>query len=284
MTYCYYLFRGYPYLFILLILSVSLTFDVKGQSMIKGQIENENGVLLPYATVLLLSPADSSLIKGVVTTENGTFEINDVTAGDYLLSAQTVGYTPTYSSGFTIIDQPILVLKTLQLNEKVTELGEVVIAATKPLFEQQIDRLVVNVQSSITASSGTVLEVLERSPSVMVDHYNSALRMNGKNGVQVMVNGKLSRMPMEALYQMLSSMQATNIEKIELITTPPANFDAEGDAGYINIVLKTSEGEGINGSLFANTGKGRKFNRAFGGDINIRKNKLIYSPIIPLRI
>ena len=241
MTYCYYQPNRYPYLFILSILSVFLTLDVKGQSQVKGQIEDENGMLLPYATVLLLNQPDSSLIKGVVTTENGTFEINDVAAGDYLLSAQTVGYTPTYSSGFSIIDQPTLVLKPLQLNEKVTELGEVVIAAAKPLFEQQIDRLVVNVQSSITASSGTALEVLERSPSVMVDHYNSALRMNGKNGVQIMVNGKLSRMPMEALYQMLNSMPAANIEKIELITTPPANFDAEGDAGYINIVLKTGE-------------------------------------------
>lgn len=114
MTYCYYLFRGYPYLFLLLILSVFLIFDVKGQSMVKGQIEDENGMLLPYATVLLLNQPDSSLIKGVVTTENGTFEINDVTAGDYLLSAQTVGYTPTYSSKFTVINQPILVLKTLQ--------------------------------------------------------------------------------------------------------------------------------------------------------------------------
>ena len=96
MTYCYYQPNRYPYLFILSILSVFLTLDVKGQSQVKGQIEDENGTLLPYATVLLLSPSDSSLIRGVVTTDNGTFEINDVAAGDYLLSAQTVGYTPTY--------------------------------------------------------------------------------------------------------------------------------------------------------------------------------------------
>jgi protein involved in ribonucleotide reduction len=86
----------YPYLFILTILSVLLTPEVKGQSQVKGKIEDENGRLMPYATVLLLSPADSSSIRGVVTTANGTFEMNDVAAGDYLLSAQTVGYTPTY--------------------------------------------------------------------------------------------------------------------------------------------------------------------------------------------
>ncbi|MGV3586981.1 MAG: outer membrane beta-barrel protein [Adhaeribacter sp.] len=88
-----------------------------------------------------------------------------------------------------------------------------------------------------------------------------------------MINGKLSRMPMEAIYQLLSSMPANNITQIELITTPPANLDAEGNAGYINIVLRKNEADGLNGSVFLNAETRRRFSNALGTDINFRKNK-----------
>src|SRR5690606_15257641 len=140
------------------------------------------------------------------------------------------------------------------------ELDEVVVQDDRALFEMKIDRMVVNVQSSITASSGTVLELLERSPGVTGDHYNSSLSMNSKSGVQVMIDGKLSRMRMESLYQMLGSMQAVSIDKIELITTPPANMDAGGNAGFINIVMLKDEGEGVTGSFFFNAEQKRRFN------------------------
>jgi hypothetical protein len=186
-----------------------------------------------------------------------------------------VGYEDFYRPSLEIESQSEpMTIEPITLRTDSEELDEIVIQAEKQFFEMKIDRMVVNVQSSITASSATALEVLERSPGVRVDHYNSAISMNSKNGVQVMIDGKLSRMPMEALYQMLGSMQAISIEKIELITTPPAHLDAGGNAGYINIVLMKNEGNGVNGSFFNNIEKRRRFNSALGGDINIRKNRL----------
>ncbi|MEI9911049.1 MAG: hypothetical protein WDO71_16065 [Bacteroidota bacterium] len=84
--------------------------------------------------------------------------------------------------------------------------------------------MVVNVAGSITAAGSTALEVLERSPGIIVDHQNNALSMNGKGGVVVMINGRISRMPIASVIQMLSGMSSSNIEKIELITTPPCQF------------------------------------------------------------
>ncbi|CAN5444393.1 outer membrane beta-barrel family protein [soil metagenome] len=210
----------------------------------------------------------------MVTNEQGIFQFENLASGTYLLKASMIGFENVFLPSLGITSESDhLDLGTVILKASLQELGEVVVKAEKNLFEMKIDRLVVNVQSSITASSGTALEVLERSPGLLVDHYNNAIRMNGKNGVKVMINGKMNRMPMEALYQMLSSMPAANIEQIELITTPPANFDAEGDAGYINLILKKNEGDGLNGSYFVNAEKRRRYNSAFGVDLNFRKNK-----------
>jgi hypothetical protein len=250
---------------------------LQAQNLISGSLQDEKGLPLSYANVLLLYPADSSLLKGMVTNEKGFFLFDQVERGSYLLKASMVGYEDVYKPSLEIgSGEEPLRLETIVMKTSSEELEEVTVLADKNLFEMKVDRMVVNVQSSITASSGTVLEVLERSPGVKVDHYNSTVSMNSKNGVQVMINGKLNRMPMEALYQMLGSMQAVSVDKIELITTPPANMDAEGNAGFINIVLLQNEGDGVNGSFFVNAEKRRRFNSALGGDINIRKNRFSF--------
>jgi hypothetical protein len=256
-----------------LLLFLFVTVQGFGQSRISGKVESD-GQPVPFVNVLLMSSQDSSLVKGMMTGESGAYEIDDIKPGQYLILASMIGYQKTYSAIFSVPPtKGIIQVNTINLELDSRLLGEVKVEANKPLFEQQIDRMVVNVQSSITAASGTALEVLERSPGVLVDHHNSAISMNGKNGVQVMVNGKLSRMPMESLYQLLSSMPAANIEQIELITTPPANMDAEGNAGYVNIVLRKNEAEGLNGSFFFNAEKKRRFNGASGAAIDFRKNK-----------
>ena len=142
------------------------------------------------------------------------------------------------------------------------------------MLEQKIDRLIINVASSITSAGNTALEVLERSPGVIVDHQNNIISMNGKNGVVLMINGKISHMPISAVVQMLAGMSSDNIEKIELITTPPSNLDAEGNAGYINIVLKENDSYGTNGSYSATLGYGKGLVTAANININHRKGKV----------
>ena len=116
--------------------------------------------------------------------------------------------------------------------------------------------MVVNVENSITSSGSTALQVLEKSPGIIVDRQNKTLSLDGKDGVMVMINGKESRMPVSAAIEMLNGMSAENVQKIELINTPPAKYEAEGNAGIINIVLKKDEDFGTNGNYTLGAGIG----------------------------
>jgi outer membrane receptor for monomeric catechols len=155
----------------------------------------------------------------------------------------------------------------IEIPEKVEQLNEVVIQAEKPMFEQKIDRTIINVRSNISRAGGSALDVLQRSPGVTVDKMNSAVSLSGKQGVRIMINGKLSRIPMSAVVQMLGGINAENIERIELITTPPSKYEAEGDAGMINIVMKKLEDKGTNGNASVFTGYGRR--GKYGATLNL---------------
>ncbi len=146
-----------------------------------------------------------------------------------------MGYTTARSAAFDV-NAVAVEVPPLIMSESARMLGEVKVAAQKPVFEQQLDKMVVNVQSIVTAAGSSALDVLERSPGITVNRQNNALTMAGKSGVVVMINGKISRLPAEAVMQLLAGTNAANIEKIELITNPSARYDAEGDAGIINII------------------------------------------------
>ncbi|HXL54926.1 MAG TPA: TonB-dependent receptor plug domain-containing protein, partial [Chitinophagaceae bacterium] len=142
------------------------------------------------------------------------------------------------------------------------------------MFEQKIDRMIINVKNSITNAGGTALDVLEKSPGVTVNRQNNTIAINGKNGVAVMINGKITYISMDALVQLLENINASNIEKIELITTPPAKYDAEGNAGYINIVLINNPYAGFSGSYFLTAGYGYRELGAAGINFNYRSAKI----------
>lgn len=154
------------------------------------------------------------------------------------------------------------------------ELKQVTVTGKKPLFEQKTDRLVINVRSSVTSAGATALDVLERSPGVVVDRQNNGISMGGKDGVVIMINGRENRMPISAIVQMLSGMNAGNIERIELITTPPASFSAEGNAGIINIVLTKNDNDGTNGSFTGTIGAGKNKIASAALNFNHRKGKV----------
>ena len=138
-------------------------------------------------------------MKGEVTDSAGAFLITDIAPAAYLLEASMIGYAK-YSSGvFELKAEPGgKKMGRISLSQNATELAGVEVVAKKPFFEQKIDRLVVNVAGSITAAGATALEVLERSPGIIVDRQNSSISLSGKDGVVVMINGKINRMPMAA--------------------------------------------------------------------------------------
>src|SRR5882757_2848773 len=100
-------------------------------------------------------------------------------------------------------------------------LKEATVTARKPMFEQKTDRMVIHVKNSIASAGGTALDVLERSPGIMVNRQANSIAINGKNGVAVMINGKMNYMPADALVPFLAGISTGDIEKIEVITTPP---------------------------------------------------------------
>jgi iron complex outermembrane receptor protein len=221
-----------------------------------GKLETPSRDPVPFANVLLLSATDSSLVKGTLTDEAGKFRIDDVPNGSFVLRFSAVGFAMhnTASFSFPLSREESTMVYTM--TEDMTQLDEVVVRGEKPLYEQQIDRTVVNVESSIMTKGSTALQVLERSPGVFIDMRNSTISMNGKGGVMVMLNGKIVRMPMATLISMLNGTTANDIEKVELITTPPARYDADGAGGLINIVMKKKEGIGTTGSTSLSGGYG----------------------------
>lgn len=262
---------------VLLFITASIAFQsTKAQSTIQGRIIDLNKSGIPQATIMLLHSQDSSLIKTFISDKDGAYVFNNITSGRYLVAAEFIGFKRTYSEFLDINkNKATIIVDPLTLREAETvSLGTVTVAAKKPLLEQKMGRLVINVANSITSTGNTALEILERSPGITLDMQNSSISMNGKNGVGVMINGKISHMPSAAVFQMLSGTNVGNIEKIELITAPPANLDAEGNAGYINIVLKENNNFGTNGSFSATLGYGNGRITETSLNVNHRKGKI----------
>lgn len=237
-------------------------------SQIQGSVLDMNNQPLSFANVLLLNEKDSVVVSGIMATEEGTFNFTSFKPGKYILGVSMLGYKPSYSAAFEVKSSNVHIHnEPIFVEESSHQLEDVNVVAKKPLYELKIDRMVVNVENSVTSTGNTALEVLEKSPGVIVDRQNYGLSLSGKSGVMVMINGKQNRMPVSAAVQMLDAMSADNVKRIELITTPPAKYDAEGDAGIINIVLKKNDAFGTNGSFTLGAGYGEK--EKFNGNLNL---------------
>jgi len=226
------------------------------QYSINGRIIDTYDYGVAFANVLLLNKTDSTLIKGTVTDADGYYTLSNFGKGNYIIESYMVGFSKAYTSVIQVDEQENLSVEPIILSEVTQELDEVVIKASKPLYEMEMGKMVVNVSSSITSSGQTVIDVLEKSPGIFVNRQNGSFSIGGKDGVIILINGKRSRMDITAVFQMLEGINAGDIEKIEIMSVPPANYDADGDAGFINIVMKKEAGTGTNGSAMINLGYG----------------------------
>lgn len=250
-------------------------FPLIGFAQIQGSVVDVNNQALPFANILLLNQNDSTMVSGVMATDEGTFSITNFKAGNYLLGVSMIGYKPAYSKPFVIKDaKEHKHNETIVVIEDDHQLQDVNVIAKKPLYELQIDRMVINVENSISSTGNSALEVLEKSPGVVVDRQNSTISMGGKDGVIIMINGKQNRMPVEAAFQLLNSLSSDNVKKIELITTPPSKYDADGNAGIINVVLRKNEAFGTNGSFNLGAGVATREKMDAGFTINHHVDKV----------
>lgn len=229
--------------------------SLAAQNTISGRIMLNEGNAGAYANVLLLRKTDSTMARGTLADERGSFEIKQVSTGDYRIAATMVGYRSYLSDMISIKESGAdISLDDIVLQPQVATIDEVVIEAVKPLFVQESDRLTINVENSVISAGSDALNILSSSPGVSINPQMGGISIAGKEGAMVAINGKAQRIPVEAAIQMLQTLPAASIEKIELITNPEASYDAEGNAGIINIVMKDNSEIGTQGNVSVNGG------------------------------
>jgi len=255
-------------LLIQILLSVLVT-SAFSQEIIQGKVIDLQSNKVSYANVLLLNVPDSTFIKGAITDESGVFTFTNIPKGNYFIETSFLGYTKAYSPVFNFSGMEKHDLDPITLTEEASNLEEVTISASRPLFEMEMGKMVVNVANSVTSAGFSVIDLLERSPGVIVNRQNNTMSLAGKNGVVILMNGKRFRMPVEAAFQMLAGLNSSDVEKLEIITVPPANYDADGDAGFINVVMKRNNGMiGTNGSVTVGQGYGSGYQGNLSFNIN----------------
>ena len=254
-----------------------LNFDIKAQGKISGQIIDDKNKIVEFASVTLLKAKDSTLVKGALSDQNGSFEFEKIPSGDYLVNISQMGYKKFYTPKFSLdSENPNVKLSNLILLEDSKQLSEVQVVAKKPFIEQQLDKTVVNVENSIVSAGSTALEVLEKAPGITVDK-DGNISLKGKQNVMVMMDGKPTYMSASDLANLLRNMQSSSLDKIEIMTNPPAKYDAAGNAGVINIKTKKNQNMGLNGSATVGFGYGfyRSLPKENGSlNLNYRQGKL----------
>lgn len=255
----------------ILMLSLAGVIQLHAQNL-TGYIKDSKGNPVSNATVSLLRAADSALVKIQVSKENGSYQFTEIAAGNYLLSASFVGHIAVFSPVFPVSGNDTS-LSHLILAPATADLKAVAVTARKPLLEIRADKTILNIEGTINAAGNNALELLRRAPGVTVDH-DEKLSMNGKNGVQVFIDGRPTPLSGTDLSNYLRSLQSAQVEAIELITNPSAKYEAAGNAGIINIRLKKNKGIGTNGAFTAglNIAPYAKYNT--GLSLNHRNEKL----------
>lgn len=232
-----------------LFLAVSaITFS---QTIISGEVRDAQSQLpLEYVQIRLLSKKDSSLVTGTTTNDAGKFMLEDAPKGSYLIRVSYTGYELYFIDDINIDVQPTIQLGKIMLSEvKSSELDDIVIEAKLDVLKAGIDKKVYNVESDIAARGAGADEVLSNIPSVTLDE-EGRVTMRGDGAVTILINGQPSSMS-GAGGNLLSSIPANQIERIEVVTNPSAKYDPDGTSGIINIILKKNKIRGFNGQVSA---------------------------------
>lgn len=233
---------------------------------LKGSVNNSLGRKLEGASLLLYKSKDSVQIKSIISDSSGHYEFLKLDETDYFIRVIYVGMK-TYSS-------PILTLKSepvfhhIRLEENANELNTVRISATPSFIQQQLGKVVLNIAGNPASEGSSAFELLEKAPGITIDQ-QGAISMRGRQGVTIMINGKVQQLSGTELTEMLRGISGTNIQQIELVHNPSARHEAAGSAGIIDIRMRKPTDAGINGNLNLSAGQGEFFKSINGGNINL---------------
>jgi iron complex outermembrane receptor protein len=241
-TYNAYNMRSSAFFLVLLIILTRESLDAQ---QVTGFARDDKGKPLAGASVALKNDKDSSLVKLSISAPSGQYEFSPVAPGRYFVTISHIGFASQNSASFATKQEGATQAPDLALGPLSKELREAVVTGRKPLVEAKPDRLILNVEGSINAIGSDALELLRKAPGLTVDKDNN-LSLNGKNGVQVYIDGRPSYLSAGNLADYLKTLQSSSIESIEIISNPSAKYDAAGNAGIINIRLKKNLAYGTN--------------------------------------
>ncbi len=254
-------------------LLVCTTMMLAAQSQqLTGVAKDAEGKPITGATISLLKDSGSAVLKLAVTRENGVYSFSGLQPGHYRVAASHVAFQPSVPIPVEVTGADVEAPE-LKMIKSPGSMKGVVVTAIKPLVEVKADKTILNVEGTINATGSDAMELLRKSPGVLVDKDDN-LSLSGKNGVQVYIDGRPSPLTGQDLANYLRSIQSTNIESIELITNPSAKYEAAGNAGIINIRLKKNKSLGTNGSVNAgwNIGTHSRYNAGF--TLNYRNKRI----------
>ncbi|MBC8047144.1 MAG: TonB-dependent receptor [Fimbriimonadaceae bacterium] len=203
-----------------------------------------------FAAVSITKLNDSTILSGAITDAEGKFFLKEITAGNYQLQIQYIGYEKIKKEIQVTAQPPFNNVGLIELKESTNELEKVEIIAEQSYFQNSIDKKVYNVEKDIVASSGNASDVLQTIPSVTID-IDGNISLRGNTGVRIWIDGKPTGFSGSSLNAILEQIPAGNIESVEVVTNPSARYEAEGGAGIINIVMKKNKQSGMNGNITA---------------------------------
>lgn len=230
-----------------LVLCSALTAVAQSTVTLSGTVkEAKNKTALPFANVTLLMPADSAFVTGAITNEEGLFSLPGTKSGNYLLKVTSVGYQTRVQPVRVGQLSEFLNLGVLELTEDAAMLGEVVVTAQAEAVAGSMDKKTFTLADNLTQTGGSALEAMKNLPGVTVDNDGKVL-LRGSDRVMVLIDGKQTALTGFGNQSGLANLPASAIDKIEIINNPSARYDANGNAGIINIVYKKEKKEGFNG-------------------------------------
>ncbi len=247
----------------------SASIEIKEGSISGTIIDAHLNQPLPYVTIIIKN-GSNEILSGAITQDDGNFKISKLAEGQYSATIQYIGYKTIiwpFKIGKEMYD---VNLGKILLEENIAALDEVTVVAEVSSIQQKVDRKVITVGKDLTTSGPTAADIMNNIPSVSIDQQTGNLSLRGNENVRVMVDGKLSNVPVD---QLLKQIPSTSIKQIELITNPSAKYNPEGMSGIINIILHKNTNIGFNGNL--NVGLTKDINARFNSsvDLNYRNGK-----------
>lgn len=246
------------YIFLSILFFQFLFFSVsRAQSnvTISGIIKDKNTKnMLPYVNVVLKNQKDSLFIGGTVTNEDGRFYISKVKSGNYYLEVSFIGYDTTYESLFVGNLNEFLDLRTIELETKSSDLEEVVVKGMPSQIAAKMDKKTFSLKDNLSQSGGSVLQVMQNLPSITVQ--DGKIQLRGSDKVTILIDGKQTALTGFGSQSGLDNIPASAIDKIEIINNPSAKYDANGNAGIINMIYKKNNNNGFNGKVGLTNGLG----------------------------